>query len=176
VLDVGCGHGLFALMLAEQADRQVVGTDIDERKLVVARRAAQRVGLTNVRFAAEDTDMPPRGWDAISMIDVLYLLGREDAVRIIGELARRVAPGGVFLAKEIDLRPRWKYELARAQELAATRVFRITEGRDVSFVSPADIQAAMESAELTVAHVPLGKNRLHPHHLVIGRSDKHGRF
>ncbi len=50
------------------------------------------------------------------------------------------------MVKEIDVRPRWKYELARAQEIVSTRVTRITEGAGVAFVPPDDLEAAMAGA------------------------------
>ena len=80
------------------------------------------------------------------MVDVLYLLGRDPALALVGDAARALAPGGSLVVKEIDVRPRWKYELARAQEVVSTRVTRITQGAGVAFVPPDDIVAAMSGA------------------------------
>ena len=79
-------------------------------------------------------------------MDVLYLLGREAALGLVAEAAAALAPGGALVVKEIDVRPRWKYELARAQELVSTRITRITEGTGVAFVPPDDLVAAIQSA------------------------------
>ena len=71
------------------------------------------------------------------MVDVLYLLGQDRALDLVTRAAAALAPGGVLAVKEIDVRPRWKYELARVQEMVSTRVTRITAGEGVAFVPPA---------------------------------------
>jgi 2-polyprenyl-3-methyl-5-hydroxy-6-metoxy-1,4-benzoquinol methylase len=172
VLDLGCGHGAFALYLAATApEREVTGVDVDEAKLASARRAAARAVLP-VRFVQAIDGTPPDGpWDAITVVDVLYLLGRAAALALVADAARRLAPGGALVVKEIDVRPRWKYELARAQEIVSTRVTRITEGTGVSFVPPGVLEAAMAGAGLVVDRVPLGGGSLHPHLLFVGRRE-----
>ena len=166
VLDVGCGHGLFPLYLAATSPgRKVVGVDVDAAKLVSARRAAEASGLP-VTFEAE----PPAGpWDAITIVDVLYLLGEEAALDLLGRLAVTLAPGGVLVVKEVDVRPRWKYRITRWQEIVSTRVTRITEGTGVAFVHPAAIDRALTDAGLFVTRRALGKGSLHPHLLLVGR-------
>ena len=172
VLDAGCGHGLLSLSLAMASpDRQVRGVDIDRQKLVCADAAVAHAKVANVAFKAVDPDwVPDSTWDAIVIADVLYLMGDEPARSLLRRLAGALAPGGVLLVKEIDVRPRWKYQLARLQELIATKVARITEGAKVDFMAPDAIGAALSAAGLAVEHLPLHEGRLHPHHLVIGRA------
>ena len=69
------------------------------------------------------------------------------------------------------MRPRWKYELARAQEIVSTRVTRITEGTGVAFVPPGELEATMAGAGLTVDRLPLGRGSLYPHLLFVGRRE-----
>ena len=170
ILDVGCGHGLFALYLAARApERHVVGGALDADELLSAGQAAERAGLP-VRFAqSADGVLPDGPWDVITVIDVLYLLGAEVALDLVRRAAAALAPGGVVVVKEIDLRPRWKYRLARVQEVVSTRVTRITEGDAVAFVPPDDIAGAMTAAGLTVDRQPLDRGSLHPHLLLMGR-------
>ncbi|MGE3619510.1 MAG: class I SAM-dependent methyltransferase [Acidimicrobiia bacterium] len=171
VLDLGCGHGLLSLVLALAGpERRVHAVDVDADKLVHARRAVAAAGLAHVEVEDADASSVPEGpWDAVVVNDVLYLLGAARATALLGALAETLAPGGALLVKEIDVRPRWKFELARAQELVSTRVTRITEGETVEFVPPDRIAGAMRAAGLEVTHVPLHRGRLHPHHLVVGR-------
>ena len=55
-LDVGCGGGDVSMDLAELVgpDGSVVGTDIDEVKLEIARAEAAAAGAGNVEFKAAD--------------------------------------------------------------------------------------------------------------------------
>ena len=103
-----------------------------------ARRAAAAAGLgTWPSAVAPGWRAGRRPWDAIVVVDVLYLLGPRPAVDLAGAAAAAaLAPGGVLVVKEIDTRPRWKYRLAVAQELAATRVARVTAGDTVASCRP----------------------------------------
>jgi 2-polyprenyl-3-methyl-5-hydroxy-6-metoxy-1,4-benzoquinol methylase len=169
VLDFGCGHGAVTLYLALTApDRQMTGLDVDAEKLQLARAAATNAGV-EITFAAVETDSRPTGtWDAITIVDVLYLLGEKAAMDVVDHAAAALAPGGVIVVKEVDVRPRWKYWLASVQEFAATKILRITEGSSIHFVPPDVIGQRLLSAGLRVEHRPAHRGRLHPHHLIIG--------
>jgi 2-polyprenyl-3-methyl-5-hydroxy-6-metoxy-1,4-benzoquinol methylase len=175
VLDLGCGHGVFSLFLAARSPaRKVTGTDLDAAKLVSARQAARQTDLP-VTFVESDGDHLPAGpWDAITVVDVLYLLGAPAALDLVGRAAAELAPGGLLVVKETDVRPRWKFELARLQELVSTRVTRITQGRGVDFVPPDAIAEAMIDQGLTVDRQPLDRGSLHPHVLLVGRREATG--
>lgn len=170
VLDLGCGHGVFSLFLASSSpQRTVVGVDVDGDKLVTARGAAERSGLPVTFTEAVDGAVPDGPWDAVTIVDVLYLLGLDAALDLVAQAAAALAPGGVLVIKEIDVRPRWKYRLTRWQEVVSTRVTRITQGEGVDFVPPDDIAGAMTAAGLAVERHPLDRGAVHPHLLLVGR-------
>ena len=171
VLDLGCGHGLLSLLLAmETAERAVTGVDLDEPKLEIARSTASRLEV-NVRFlSSEAAVFAADSWDAIVVVDVLYLLGRTDALALLGAAASALRPGGSLIVKEISTRPRWKYLLAVAQERLATGPLRITQGAGVAFLDPNEIESAMLQAGLAVERTALDKWYPHPHQLFTGRS------
>jgi 2-polyprenyl-3-methyl-5-hydroxy-6-metoxy-1,4-benzoquinol methylase len=171
VLEIGCGHGLFSLLLAdESASRDVVGVDVDRDKIAVASAAALSGGIGNARFEVVSPDALPLGdWDAVAIVDVLYLLGHEQATRLVSAAAEVLAPGGVLVVKEMDQHPRWKYAVNQLQELVATRVARITEGDHVDVVPPDLIAKAAHNAGLDVTHHALDRGYPHPHHLVVAR-------
>lgn len=168
ILEVGCGHGLFSTFLAlDSAEREVVGTDVDGDKIRAASRAAD--GLTNLTFApAAPGELPDGTWDAICIVDVLYLIDRDGERALLEEAATRLRPGGVLVVKEMATEPTWKFRWMALQEKLSVQILGITEGHDLTFATPAEIAAWMTGAGLTdVRHRALGHGYLHPHHLVV---------
>lgn len=170
VLEIGCGHGLFSTYLAlDDPTRTVVGTDVDGDKIRAAQRAAE--GLDNLTFApAAPGELPVGPWDAIAVVDVLYLIDREGERSLLHEAGRRLAPDGVLVVKEMGTTPRWKFRWMALQERLSVQVLRITEGHDLTFVPPEEIAGWMAEAGLVdVTHRSLHAGHLHPHHLVTAR-------
>ena len=174
VLEVGCGHGLVSAYLAISCpDREVVGVDIDERKLVVARAAADRLAAAapTVRFASSaDGAVPPGPWDAVVIVDVLYLLDTDHELALLDACVAELAPGGLVILKETDVVPRTKHRIAKAQEVLATKVLRITEGDALTFTPIAELAAHLTDLSLAVAVRRVDAGYPHPHSLLVGRS------
>lgn len=169
VLEVGCGHGLLSTYLAlESSSRTVVGTDVDGDKIEAAQRAA--AGIANLAF-----EITPRGhfadgpWDAVCIVDVLYLIGRAGQRRTVETAAANLASGGVLVIKEMDASPLWKFRLMAIQEWLSVRVLRITEGHDLTFVPPEEVAQWMTEAGLATERRRLDRRSVHPHHLLVGR-------
>src|SRR3954453_5365087 len=108
ILDVGCGHGLFTNALAlGSPDRQVLGVDPSPVKIGVARASA--AGLPNVEYRTGLVqEIEERGFDGISILDVLYLLPVEDKLAVLQACRERIAPDGVLVLKTNDTAPAWK--------------------------------------------------------------------
>lgn len=105
VLDVGCGRGDVALMLAERVGErgQVVGVDRDARPLEVARERARALGLTHVTFAEGDLNALSSEYalfDAI--VGRRVLMYQSDPVGAVAQLARALRPGGLVVFQEHD--------------------------------------------------------------------------
>jgi 2-polyprenyl-3-methyl-5-hydroxy-6-metoxy-1,4-benzoquinol methylase len=161
---------VVALYLAmTSSGRDITGVDVDGGKVNDARAAAEAAGLS-IHFEEVEDDYRPAGeWDAITIVDVLYLLGEAAAWDVVDAAAGALAADGVLVIKEIDVRPRWKFWLAAGQEMLATKLFRITEGGRVRFLAPADIEARLRKNGLQVEHRSSHRGRLHPHHLIVAR-------
>lgn len=174
VLDIGCGHGLFASYLALDAtNRSVVGVDLDDRKLVDATKIVDRVrtrGGSLTLQVAPGGAVPDGPWDAITIVDVLYLLPPVAQRDLVERAAAQLAPGGRLLVKEMAPTPAWKAHWNRAQETLAVKVvgFTASESAGFSFTAPAEMRSWMEASGLGVSEVPLDRGYLHPHHLVVG--------
>ena len=140
IVDLGCGHGLFANLLVESsASRRVLGIDIDERKIGVARRTVD--DRESIRFELGDIVREPiPKCDAVTIVDVLYLLPPGDQEAVLRKAAAALAENAplVVKAQEQTLSPR--FALAYAQELVATSI-GLTRGRRGRFHFLARAQA-----------------------------------
>ncbi|MFM7063819.1 MAG: methyltransferase domain-containing protein [Actinomycetes bacterium] len=171
VLEVGCGIGLVAVDLGRTGPgRRVLAVDVDPVRAEVARRAAARAGVDDrvrVEVVPPDWAPAPESADAVVVVDVLYLLGRTDALELLDRLVAALRPGGVLVVKEMAARPRWKAAWTRAQETVAVRGLRVTAGRTVELVPVEDLAAHLAARGLAVRTVPMDRGHLHPHMAVV---------
>ena len=173
ILEIGCGHGLFSMYAAVKGpERTVLGTDIDAEKILSAQRAAH-VLSPRLRFErAVSGEVPVGAWDAIAILDVLYLLPAPAQRRLLAAAVAELAPGGVLLVKEMAERPAWKASWNRNQERLSVRVLRITDHDDVddfTFVPTDELLGWLTELGLHTDVHALDGGRLHPHQLVTGR-------
>lgn len=109
LLDVGCGFGLFAAYFGQtHPRRRIVGVDPDARRIGIARRVADRLGLHGHSFHAADVrDASLEGpFDAAYVLDVMHHLPRADQRRVLERLRSLLVPGGVLVVKDITTEPR----------------------------------------------------------------------
>jgi len=103
LLDVGCGDGVY-LVEAARRGACVTGTDLSEPMLLAARRRATNEGV-DVTLSLADAQALPFGdgaFDVIVATTILCLV--PDALRVLDEMARVLAPGGRLVLGELG---RW---------------------------------------------------------------------
>jgi len=96
VLDIGCGCGATTIAAARAVDPggAVVGVDIADPMLEVARRRVSREGLENVALLQADAQTDPMPGDhdlAISRFGTMFF---DDPDAAFANIARAVRPGG----------------------------------------------------------------------------------
>lgn len=97
VLDIGCGCGQTSLELAQRVGPtgQVLGVDISEPMLEVARRRGGEAGMANVSFLAADAQthaFPAGGFDlAFSRFGVMFF---DDPTAAFSNVAAALRPDG----------------------------------------------------------------------------------
>ncbi|MFM7062253.1 MAG: class I SAM-dependent methyltransferase [Actinomycetes bacterium] len=171
VLDLGCGIGMVAVDLARSsAGRRVHAVDVDPVRAEVARRAAGRAGVAErvrVEVVPAGWSPPRAAYDAVVVVDVLYLLGRRAAFDLLDDLVGSLRPGGLLVVKEMAARPRWKASWTRVQESVAVRGLRVTSGETVELVPVEDLAAHLAAQGLPVRTVVMDRGHLHPHATVV---------
>jgi len=164
LLDVGCGHGLFANEAALlHPGLHVLGIDPSPEKIRWA--AATAADRTRVRFrAARLDDVGEGSFDALSLLDVLYLVPRGEWASFLSGCRERLRPGGALLLKDVDVQPRWKFRKCVLQEAVSVRLLGITLGRSFSFASKEEMAGFIADAGFSVVKVTdLGRGYTTPH-------------
>ncbi len=111
VLDLGCGFGLFSLYYAAaRPGLEIEGFDLNPRRIAMARAAAGRLGLGNVRYEVGDV-MEFRGgrhFDAAYMLDIVHHVPEETVRPLLDQVAKCLPAGGRLVIKDVDSAPAWK--------------------------------------------------------------------
>lgn len=102
VLEVGCGTGSMALLLASNVDR-IVASDVSSKMIEIAQRKAEDDGVTNVEFVTaelSDRALEREGpYDAVLAFNLLHLV--EDTQAAVRQINRLLKPGGKFISKTV---------------------------------------------------------------------------
>lgn len=101
VLDIGCGTGYPAILAAQAvgSEGMVVGLDLSEEMLAVARRKAGVLGLSNLVFQTRDvTTLPFDSASFDAVISRFCLMFLPETGRTVHEIARILRPGGYVAA------------------------------------------------------------------------------
>ncbi|MCC5869648.1 MAG: class I SAM-dependent methyltransferase [Gammaproteobacteria bacterium] len=111
VLDVGCGAGLFLLLLhAMERLGSGYGFDVSVDAAAVAARAATRAGAHEVRFESRTVEagLPEGRWPVVTAIDVIHHVPRESHAEFVRSLCAATEPNGLLIIKDMVARPRWR--------------------------------------------------------------------
>lgn len=100
VLEVGCGTGTSALLLANSA-RRIAACDASEAMIRIAQRKLQNSDAPrNVTFEVAPLSaahLPLGTFDVVTAFNVLHLV--RDLDEALAAIAQRVRPGGFFISK-----------------------------------------------------------------------------
>jgi 2-polyprenyl-6-hydroxyphenyl methylase/3-demethylubiquinone-9 3-methyltransferase len=157
ILDMGCGHGLFsAVMSLSSPGRSILGVDPSQAKIEVATKLSAK--LHNVTFfQGLAQDVTETGFDAVTILDVLYLLPVEEKIRVLSRCHEVLAPGGRLILKTNDTHPAWKFRWAWFQEVLMTKVGLTMSDHALYFVSCAQTVSMLRQVgfhEIQVVHLP----------------------
>jgi SAM-dependent methyltransferase len=164
VFEVGCGFGLFGLYFARVCPAlRVLGVDVDERRIALADKARRRLGVENAAFDVGDARSVelPDELDGCYMLDLLHHVPRPVAKALIRQVYARLRPGGVFVVKDVDTRPRYKMAFTWMLDVLMTR------GELPRYWSAADLTEALEREGFGVIRYAMVDLLPYPHQLYV---------
>lgn len=107
-LDVGCGGGLVSEGLASRGASAVLGIDLAEDLLTVARLHATGTALKNLEYRLVDADTlaaeAPGGFELVTCLEVLEHV--PDPAALVRTLGKLVAPGGDLVLATLNRTPK----------------------------------------------------------------------
>ncbi len=139
VLDIGCGQGLLASLLASSgalaqqgrwpsawppapAPRQVTGIELMPRDIARARAALSGLGA-QAQFVCGDmrhTEFP--SVDAVVILDVLHYIGIHEQNQVLARVRAALPPGGLLLLRVGDASARRGYAISQWVDAVVTRI------------------------------------------------------
>lgn len=108
IIDVGCGSGATAIVLAQEfPECEVVGIDLSEPLLRLATQAAQAAGLAGrVRFEKGDAERfayEDGLFDVVLNLNMVHIV--KNPIQMLNEIERVLVPDGCLFI--VDLRRSW---------------------------------------------------------------------
>ena len=95
VLDLGCGAGQLAHYLATRGASEVIGVDVSQRMLELARTQWAHPRVSYQRVSIEEVNFAPARFDLV--VSVLALHYVDDYRRLVARIAEWLVPGGVVV-------------------------------------------------------------------------------
>lgn len=169
ILDVGCGHGIFSKLLIDKSpDRNVLGIDPSEKKITLAK--TNYLGIENLNFKKSYVDKIKRRFDAIVVIDVIYLFPPKDKLRFLKTLKKLLKPTGKVILVINGTEPRWIHNLLILQENIMQHFVKITysDFDRTYFENKGETIILLEKAGLKIENIVSIKSLLpYPHSLFL---------
>lgn len=106
ILDLGCGHGLFALAMAiHSPSRKILGIDHDRGRVQLGSQAT--ADLPNIRLETGNLMAPPlsegvQPYSGIAMIDVMHYFDPLAQETLLYRAFQLLDQGGTLLVREVD--------------------------------------------------------------------------
>ncbi|MGU9979872.1 class I SAM-dependent methyltransferase [Phreatobacter sp. HK31-P] len=168
VLELGCGTGTSALLLAPSVAR-IVGSDLSGEMVAIATQKAAAQNCANASFvvgAAEDAVAPDGSCDAVLAFNLLHLVADRRAA--LERVRRLLKPGGLFISKTPCLA-----EMNPLIRLAVPLMQLIGKAPHVSFFKAAALEDEIAAAGFTVRERDRhGSGRRDPRIFLVGRRDE----
>lgn len=161
VLDLGCAGGFLAEALDDRGAR-VTGIDPAKDAIAAARAHAESAGRAIAYDVGVGESLPydDASFDAVACVDVLEHV--RDLHQVLGEVARVLKPGGMFLFDTINRNAVARLAVITVAEDVLRLLPKGTHDPDM-FITPDELRAGLKTAGLTPGATtglgPRGVNR-----------------
>ena len=111
ILDMGCGFGLFSLYYAKKfPGLSIIGIDINEARIQMARKAATVLSLSNVRYEIADaiTYECSTTLNGAYMLDIVHHISPETVRPLVRKIHALLHPGSRLIIKDVKTAPAYK--------------------------------------------------------------------
>ena len=161
VLDLGCGVGDVAFVVADQVgpDGFVVGVDRSPQMVARARLRAEQRGLARVEFVEGDVHDPAPGGPFDAIVGRLVLMWVPDPVAVLRRQATVLRAGGLVVPVEIDLAMARSLPATPLVSQAVSWLVEAAAKSGISFSLGTRLWAILREAGLR----PLGMIGIQPH-------------
>jgi|SRR3989344_1285268 len=96
VLDLGCGEGVLTSFLAKEEGRDVVGVDLNKKRI----RKSDR---KNLKFEYGDaTKYPIKDVDTVILSDSLHHINQSSHLDLLTKISKNLKKGNLLLIKDVD--------------------------------------------------------------------------
>lgn len=170
ILDIGCGHGFFDLILkSESKQRNIVGIDVDTNKITLAKKLEKKFksGFTFKKLSL--SAVHDQKFDYITMLDVDYLLDSHEKKAVLEKAKELLTHKGRLLIKTVVKSNSLGYYLGLLQELLTVRLVKKTFSQNNSFYffTKQQYVELIKSIGFKIEkHGPL-KKAYHPHYYFV---------
>ena len=168
ILDLGCGHGILANILAIKADsRYVVGIDKDAGRIVVA--SSTLFERNNIEFRI--SDIQDYVLDSDVKCAVLADVPLETSRGLLAKIYAALSPEGVLIIKSISRSPSWKYYLTLFHMLTLDRLLRVSLRKNVYFLKEEDFTRLLQEIGFRVKFLNIDQGYFYSHCLYVCNKD-----
>jgi 2-polyprenyl-3-methyl-5-hydroxy-6-metoxy-1,4-benzoquinol methylase len=171
ILDLGCGFGLFSMMLSSGfPERRITAIDCEQSRINAAEGERCGAGIKNCTFLCGDIAGFDYGgpYDCVLLVDVLYQFDKSAKAGIIDKCRDCLNPDGLLIVKEMDRRPLWKFAWCYIQEAVFARALRLNK-KKLELSGAGELSHMLRKAGFSVKTERIDKGYAYPHILFVCR-------